>query len=122
MNSQEIRQAAKRFVAKEKRRRSLDRKRWEEADRDARRILDHCARSNPARIFQWGSVLHPEHFREWSDIDFALEGLDRPETLFRLQAECEAMTRFSVHLVEMERIEPEYAESIRENGRVVYEH
>ena len=121
MNSQEIRQAANRFVAKEKQRRSLDRARWEEAERDARRILDLCVRSNPTRIFQWGSVLHPEHFREWSDIDFALEGLDRPETLFRLQAECEAITRFPVHLVEMERIEPEYAESIRANGRVVYE-
>lgn len=121
MNVIEIREAAKRFVAKEKRRRSLDRKRWEEADRDARKILDHCIRSHPARIFQWGSVLHPDRFREWSDIDFALEGLEDPGTIFRLQAECEAMTRFPVHLVEMERIEPEYAESIRENGRVVYE-
>ncbi len=77
MNAIEIRKAAKRFVAKEKRRRSLDRKRWEEADRDARKILDHCVRSHPVRIFQWGSVLHPERFREWSDIDFALEGLCR---------------------------------------------
>ena len=121
MNTIEIRKAAKRFAAKEKRRRSLDRKRWEEADRDARKILDACVRSHPVRIFQWGSVLHPERFREWSDIDFALEGLEDPGTIFRLQAECEAMTRFPVHLVEMERIEPEYAESIRENGRIVYE-
>lgn len=121
MNTVEIQKAAKRFVAKEKLRSSLDLKRWEEADRDARKILDQCIRSRPKRIFQWGSVLYPERFREWSDIDFALEGLEDPGTIFRLQAECEAMTRFPVHLVEIERIEPEYAESIRENGRIIYE-
>lgn len=121
MNAQEIQEAARHFVAKEKQHRSHDRKLWEEANRDAQKILELCTRAKPIRIHQWGSVMHPERFREWSDIDFALEGLDNPETIFRLQEECETLTRFPVHLVEMERIEPEYADSIRENGRVIYE-
>lgn len=65
--------------------------------------------------------MDPHLFHEWSDIDFALEGLDNAEGLFRLLEECENVTRFPVHLVEMERIEPEYAESIRTTGRLVYE-
>ncbi len=121
MNAQEIQAAARHFVTKEKRQHAQNLKLWEEAHRDAETIFQACVRFNPIRIFQWGSVMHPERFHEWSDIDFALEGLDTPETIFRLQEECEALTRFPVHLVEMERIEPEYAESIRQNGRLLYE-
>jgi len=113
--------AAHNFLAKEKKKGAENRRLWEEASHDAADILSICIGANPIRIFQWGSILHPERFREWSDIDFALEGLPSAETLFRLQEKCEKVTRFPVHLVEMERIEAEYADSIRENGRLVYE-
>ena len=120
MNTAEIKEASRNFQAKEKRRELENTKLWEVAALDAKKILNLCVCANPARVYQWGSVLHPEQFREWSDIDFALEGLPTPESLFRLQEACERTTRFPVHLVEIERLEPEYAESIRENGRLVY--
>ena len=121
MNATEIKEASRNFLAREKRREAADRRLWEAAAGDAKKIFELCVRAEPVRVYQWGSVLHPEQFREWSDIDFALEGLPTAETLFRLQEACEQITRFPVHLVEMERIEPEYAESIRGNGQLVYE-
>lgn len=51
-----------------------------------------------------------------------MEGLDGgAERFFAMYGDAEAMTRFAVDLVEMERIEPEFAEIIRMKGRVVYE-
>ncbi len=76
---------------------------------------------DPRRIYQWGSLLTPDRFREWSDIDLALEGLTDPLAGLRaLDAAC-GMTRFPVDLVEMERMHPLHAETIRQTGRLIYE-
>ncbi len=76
---------------------------------------------HPLRIYQWGSLLTPERFQEISDIDIAVEGLTDPMAgLHALDDACK-LTPFPVDLVEMERIHPAHAETIRKEGKLVYE-
>ncbi len=93
-----------------------------EAQQDFLRIKDLLVEKyQPKRIYQWGSLLRPERFVEISDIDIAVEGLDGPLTgLHALDDACQ-VTRFPVDLVEMERIHPAHAKTIREEGKLVYE-
>ena len=74
----------------------------------------------PRRIWQWGSLLHRPRFSERSDIDIALEGLGSAERLFQLYARAEELSTFPLDIVELERIEPEYAHLIRTTGRLVH--
>lgn len=74
----------------------------------------------PRRIWQWGSLLHRPRFSKRSDIDIAVEGLGPAERLFQLHARAEALTRLPLHIVELERIQPEYAHLIRTMGRLVH--
>ncbi len=78
-------------------------------------------RYNPIRIYQWGSLLRPELFREYSDIDLAVEGVREPEQFFRMFGDAERMTGFPLDLLDIEKIEPEFAEIIKMKGIVVYE-
>lgn len=88
---------------------------------DAGKIVDRIASEyHPVRIYQWGSLLYPEKFTEYSDIDLAIEGTTDAETFFRVLGDAMAMTEFKLDLVQLEKIEPEYAESIRRNGKIVY--
>ena len=48
----------------------------------------------PLRVYQWGSLLHPEHFSEISDIDIALEGLSSPEEYFAILGDVMNMSSF----------------------------
>jgi hypothetical protein len=50
-----------------------------------------------------------------------VEGLETANQIFSLYHEAETMTRFSLHIVELEKIHPAYAESIRKRGKLVYE-
>lgn len=111
------------FLRRRQERRRTERARLHaEAERDAAAIVRRIAeRFSPQRIVQWGSVLAPERFREYSDIDIAVEGVTDPETYFRMLEEAEELTRFPLDLVQLERIEPEYRELILQKGRVVYE-
>ena len=79
-------------------------------------------RYHPARIYQWGSLLDPRTFAEWSDIDIAVEGIASAEQFLALYREASEMTRFELDLVQLENAHPSYAASIRERGRLVYEH
>ena len=93
-----------------------------QAARDAEAIVEMIAvRYRPARIYQWGSVLRPGGFQEYSDVDIAVEGIEDAAAFFRMLADAQAMTRLPLDLVQMEKIEPEYAEEIRQHGKVVYE-
>ncbi len=76
---------------------------------------------NPRRIYQWGSLLAPEAFRDYSDIDIAVEGLPGPEVIFSILRDAGPLTRFPLDLIELEKIDPLHAESIRQKGRLVYE-
>ncbi len=75
----------------------------------------------PARILQWGSVIRPDLFREYSDIDIAVEGITDAETFFTLLGDVEGMTRFPVDIVQLGCIEPEFRELLLNKGRIVYE-
>jgi predicted nucleotidyltransferase len=95
---------------------------FEQAASDARAIIKMIAeRYRPRRIYQWGSLLAPGDFRDYSDIDIAVEGLDSAERFFALYRDAEALTRFPLDLVELEKIEPIHAETIRQKGKIVYE-
>ncbi len=78
-------------------------------------------RYNPKRIYQWGSLIDRAKFREYSDIDLAVEGIGGPENFFGMLGEAEKMTDFSLDLVDIDRIEPEFADIIRQKGKVIYE-
>jgi predicted nucleotidyltransferase len=77
--------------------------------------------AHPRRIVQWGSLLRPERFRPYSDIDVALEGVTDPALFSLILRRAEQLTRFPVDIVQLERIEPEFRISIQATGRVVYE-
>lgn len=93
-----------------------------DAQRDFERIVEMLVKKyRPKHIYQWGSLLKPERFSDRSDIDIAVEGLDDPLAgLHALDDAC-ALTRFPVDLVEMERIHPAHAATIREEGKLVHE-
>lgn len=75
----------------------------------------------PRRIVQWGSLLHSEHFDEHSDIDIATEGILDAETWFALLGDAMELTRFPLDIVQLEKIEPEFAAQILRKGNVVHE-
>lgn len=75
----------------------------------------------PRRIYQWGSLLHPERFDENSDIDLAVEGITDAETFFKLLGDAMKLTRLPLDIVQIEKIEVEFAEAIRQSGKIVYE-
>ncbi|MCK4516868.1 MAG: nucleotidyltransferase domain-containing protein [Spirochaetaceae bacterium] len=96
--------------------------RFAEMQRDAGAIVAGIAeRFSPVRIYQWGSLLDRGRFREYSDIDIAVEGITDAETYIQLEAMAWDMTDFPLDLVQLEHIEPEYADIIRQKGVVVYE-
>ncbi|MEX2443722.1 MAG: nucleotidyltransferase domain-containing protein [Alkalispirochaeta sp.] len=93
-----------------------------QAKADAERIVAFISDIyRPTRILQWGSVLEPELFREYSDIDIAVEGITDAETFFSLLSDAEKMTEFPVDIVQLERIEPEFRELLMQKGLIVYE-
>jgi predicted nucleotidyltransferase len=96
--------------------------RWEIAKQDFEAIVAMVIQKyNPCRIYQWGSVLNRDDFCEISDIDLAVEGIDGAEQFFAMYGEAMEMTSFSVDLVEIDKIEPEFAEIIKLKGKLIYE-
>jgi predicted nucleotidyltransferase len=91
---------------------------WAEFDRIAALLIESRAAT---RIYQWGSLLNEAHFTEMSDIDVAIEGCPSAAVFFRIYGEARALTRFPLDMVELEKIEPLHAESIRRRGRLVYD-
>ena len=75
----------------------------------------------PQKIYQWGSLLNRKHFSKISDIDIAVV-VDFPaEEFFAMFGDADDLTDFSLDLVELDKIEPLHAESIKKNGRLVYD-
>ena len=95
---------------------------YEAAQRDAGAIIRHIAeRYCPLRIYQWGSLVGGSHFSEMSDIDIAVEGIPDPAVFFQILADAEKMTTFPLDIVQMETIDPIFAEGIRKKGYCAYE-
>lgn len=114
---------ARQFLEKKDRdRKRLLEERYNQACQDFQRIFEFLIEKyNPTRIYQWGSLLDREHFAEISDIDIALEGITSAEQLFEIYGAIMNMTDFSIDLVQIEKIAPEFAEIIKKKGKVVYE-
>jgi len=116
-------QAARRFLNERERNRQevLDIS-FKQATMDFQAIVRRIEEGyRPMRIYQWGSLTDRGRFSEISDIDIAVEGIDSAERFCALLKECERLTQFPLDIVQIERIEPEYAALVREKGRIVYE-
>lgn len=116
-------QKAREFVQKKERKRrqenhKLFKKAWDDFDL-IKEIL--IKKYNPKRVYQWGSLLNERDFSEISDIDIAVEGVKSAEEFFEMFGAADKLTNFPLDLVEIEKIEPIHARSIREKGRLVYE-
>jgi predicted nucleotidyltransferase len=116
-------QAARDFLEqKEARKKAGNRDLFLKAKTDCEKIIQMLITEyHPLRIYQWGSMLKKEDFSAISDIDIAVEGVRSAEDFFKMFGEAQKMTDFPLDLVEMEKVEPLHAESIRKNGKVVYE-
>ena len=122
MNSVDI-QKAKEFLNRkhEARNRELH-KHFETAWKDFEKITEMIkSKYTLDRIYQWGSLLDENKFSEISDIDIAVEGIKSVKDFFALYGEATEMTELPLDIVEMERIMPECADSIKQNGIIVYE-
>lgn len=76
---------------------------------------------HPRLVYQWGSLLHENEFSEISDIDIAIEADLDPKSFFAMLTRAQSMTTFPLDLVELDKIHPLHAESIRKRGRLIYE-
>jgi predicted nucleotidyltransferase len=118
----DMRQARENLRRREARRQAATHALFIQAWEDFTAITGMLVRKyNPRRIYQWGSLTREEHFSEISDIDIAVEGIGSAEKYFALYGEAMEIARLPLHLVEIEKIEPLYAELIRAKGTVVYE-
>jgi len=114
---------AKEFLAnKREALREKNREIRDKASEDARAIIDMIVRDyKPLRIYQWGSLLTKDGFRDYSDIDIAVEGITSISVLSELEGKAYRLTEFPLDLVALEKVHPRHAESIRRKGRLVYE-
>jgi len=109
----------KREFALERMRRRL----FNKAIADCKAIVDLIInRYQPLKIVQWGSLLDFQTFDENSDIDIAVEGIIDAEKYFALLGDAMLLTRFPLDIVQLERIESEFAELILSKGKLIYEH
>lgn len=114
---------AREFLALKERRRTaaLDRL-YKRASRDFEAIKQMIIeRYRPQRIYQWGSLLNRKKFREYSDIDIAVEGVNEPNLFFKMFGDAERLTDFPLDLLDINKIAPEFSAIIKHKGIIVYE-
>lgn len=75
----------------------------------------------PEKIYQWGSLVKCSTFQEISDIDVAVSGISDARQFFRLYGMAQKLTRFPLHIVQLETIHPSYATDITSKGVLIYE-
>jgi len=94
---------------------------FKKANRDFQRIVIMIIKKyQPTRLYQWGSLLDQKKFKEYSDIDIAIEGITEPEIFFTLLDDADRMTEFPVDIVALESIHLLHANSIRTKGKIIY--
>jgi predicted nucleotidyltransferase len=81
-------------------------------------LVQQCS---PKRIYQWGSLIHAEHFSEISDIDVAVEGLTDPIEISKALNAISEMSDFPIDLVRLETLRPEDRQYLTSRARLVYE-
>ncbi len=98
------------------------RRRFNSASDDFHAIVQMIIKKySPVMIVQWGSLLNFKQFDENSDIDIAVEGITDAERYFALLGDAMELTRFHPDIVQLEKIEPEFAELILSKGKIIYE-
>jgi len=114
---------ARAFVAeKERRQQTALLRKLRRARSDFQKIVALIVEKyQPLRIYQWGSLLDEFSFSEISDIDIAMEGITSAETFFQIYGDAMDLTDFPVHVVQLEKIEPEFRELIVTQGKLIYE-
>ncbi len=116
-------QKARQFVQEKQARMVWERhQRFEKAWNDFDNIVALLIkRYDLKQIYQWGSLLNEKYFSEISDIDIAVEGVKSAEQYFQMIGEAMELTDFPLDLVDIEKVDPVYAEGIRKRGRLIYE-
>ena len=107
---------------------------WEKANAEFSLVIAMLKRDYKLkRIWSWGSLLKSENFREYSDIDIAIEGLDADSDLnsnqpkevaqifFELYGKASDLCTFPLDLVELDKMNPNFAAIIRMKGKIIYE-
>lgn len=122
MNQQEILRARDFLLRREQREKLKLDELYRTAVQDFANILAMIIHDyDPIRVYQWGSLIHRENFREYSDIDIAVEGIGSAEIFFQILGKAQDLTQFPVDLVEIEKIDPLHRQSILKKGKKVYE-
>jgi predicted nucleotidyltransferase len=110
----------------------IQRKRHEEAEKrtenlaEARKDFESIvamiiSNFKPEKIYQWGSLVKGTTFQDISDIDVAVSGISDAEQFFHLYGLAQKLTRFPLHIVQLETIHPSYANDIIKKGVLIYE-
>lgn len=122
MNNIDYKTARQFLEKKEQIRLQLFDKRYDQACNDFEKIIRFIIEKyKPEPIYQSGSLVQRKNFSEFSDIDIALEGITSAEHLFEMYGAIMDMTDFPIDLVQIEKIEPEFADLIKTKGKIVYE-
>ncbi|TVQ96869.1 MAG: nucleotidyltransferase domain-containing protein [Spirochaetaceae bacterium] len=74
-----------------------------------------------SRVWTWGSILHPERFRVYSDIDICIEGVEDPIMWSSIESRLLEIVTFPLDLVRWETLMDEDRRSIHRNGVLLYE-
>ena len=110
------------LIEKEEARIKFNHKLYNKACADFNHIVAMLIKKyNPKRIYQWGSLLNKEDFSAISDVDIAVEGVKSAEEFFQMYGDAEELTQFPLDLIEIEKIDPLHAETIKKYGKLVYE-
>ena len=112
----------KNLLARIERKRSRKLERFQKAAADFERIIDMIVKKySPQQIIQWGSLLNQDKFDDHSDIDIAVKGIVDAPRFFALLGDAMKLTRFPLDIVQLEKIEPKFAEIIMMKGKVIYD-
>jgi len=110
------------LIEKERKRQQKLDQRFRQAWQDFETIVSHLIQQyKPSKIIQWGSLLDRNVFSEFSDIDIAIEGILSAEIMFQIYGDILKLSDFEVDIIQIEKIAPEFAEIIKEKGKVIYE-
>mgnify|MGYP005725745999 CR=1 FL=1 len=122
LSEEELKKIAKFLKNKARKKNEHRQKLFLAAMQDFNKIVEMIIQKyHPSQIYQWGSLLNEKHFTEKSDIDIAVEGIESAEAFFALLGDADELTSFPVDIVQIEKIHPLHAESIKQKGRLVYE-
>jgi len=122
MEEFDFKSAKKWLLDKQKRKEKIRRDLYKKAKKEFEEIVKMIIKKfKPKKIYQWGSLIHQENFREYSDIDIGIEGLKSIEEFFNLYGEAENISSFPLDIIELDKIEKKTANFIKKKAKLIYE-